>query len=479
MPRKENIGTLVRVAVLAASLAARASLASEPVKLDVQVDRQSVSAGDPIALTVTLLDAANHPAPAPKNITLTVQRRLPSQPPEKLTETTLLKGASSIPVKVSLRSPGLQYLWVKNAELLPGGVNVFVNSASGASPTPLPQGRGSTARALEPVLRPPVPASPAKGGGTSGRAPASVASAAAITLRTSPDRVFLANGRDFATVEAFLMGSGSAPADMKLNVFDSAGTLNPSPIVIPRGKSVGLGRISATQPGTYTVEFLGSDPDTPFDGNKKIDVRFGPPVTQLLTSVSPSRISLLDYSDVIVRLADENGRTVATDTPRVVSLAIVEGKGEIRPAQVTIGANQFEARSVFYPGEGGVVKISASAANLLTREVEVPVSRPVSLLAISAAGGLVGGYLVSLRKSRKKESPEKAPESAKSSRSIVPLLVTGLVTGFLLYWACIFLGLSSVANGAILNPMNAFAFSVVGGWLQTRVFATITKRIQA
>ena len=51
--------------------------------------------------------------------------------------------------------------------------------------------------------------------------------------------------------------------------------------------------------------------------------------------------------------------------------------------------------------------------------------------------------------------------------------VIGLVTGFLLYWACIFLGLASLGRGVVLNPFSALAISAVGGWLQTEVFTSI------
>ncbi len=467
-------------------LAAAPAFAAAPAKLDVAASSRTLVAGQTLRLRITLLDAADHPAPAPRPFPVQLQLRTPSNAVVPLSSGTIPAGQSSLDMSAPLRDAGLVYVWARNPELLPGGQFVNVRPPSGASASAAhSQLKPIPVRAAPPAAAASAPAPPPPPRPTIERAPASVDSAIdadtagvkkkvvraevsapapppsmlpAITLRYSPQRDLLANGSDPAAVEAFLVGDVSAaPADIRLTLFDSTNSLKPAPLVIPAGQSAGRSTITSSQPGAVTIEFLGSNPRVEFQGGKTLSVRFVPPISRVSLQASPPRISLVDTAELIVSLADAEGRNWVTDSKRPISLYITSGRGQITRQDIEIPAGQFETRARFVPEWPGVVSVSAATPNLLTVNVPLSVTWPLALLFCSALGGMIGGFLS--KQTRKRGDKWRVP--------------TGLFTGFLFYWACIFLGVSALLGPAVLNPLSALAVSAVGGWLQTEVFTIV------
>ncbi|HWB85017.1 MAG TPA: hypothetical protein VG675_12805 [Bryobacteraceae bacterium] len=474
---------LLSLALAAVPIGAVAAQAA-PVKLGLSIDRDTVSAGEQLVVEVHLLNTADAPVAAPRPLHIVMQARQASGKVEALRTVDFWAGESAKKFALAIPGSGLVYLWAKNAELLPGGAFVRVRGepAQAAPPPPMEQaqppaashsqgksGSASTPLAEQPkpppmpAARPTLPATPL----SPPRSTAPVllpANPLAIALRFSPDRAFLADGSDAVTVQAFVVGDvDAAPQDIRLNIFDSSGTMHPAPLMIPKGEASGKAVLTSAQPGTVTVEYLGSAPSAQIEGDKKLAIQFRPPITKLSLRASPPGISLLDTSDLLVTLTDSQGRPLATDAPRTVSLAMDSGHGTIEQQQLQIPAGGFEARSRFQPGMPGHVSISASTPNLFTATLPVVVSLPVTLLILSALGGTAGGFLAYMKRKR----------SGKRQIGI------GLVTGFVFYWACIFLGLASVSRGVALNPLGAFVLSIAGGWLQTNVLQMITTKPKA
>jgi hypothetical protein len=415
-----------------------------PVKLAAGINAQSIESGEKIVVQVTLLDAANQPAKAPKSLPVLLQARQASGEVEQLGTVTIDAGQLSKRTAVSVPGSGLVYIWAKNPELLPGGQFVQVRRAKPTPPPPLP----SVGRP-RPELGAPAP--------QSGRA------LPRITLRFSPDRPFLADGRDAATIQAFLVGPDeSIPANILLNVYDSSHSMNPAPLSIPAGEPNGQSVLTSTAPGEVTVEFLGSVPPTSFDGDKNLKIHFMPPITRLALRASPPNISLVDGAELIATLTNDQGMPIAAAVPRVVAFSIDSGHAQIGAQQMQIAAGQFEVRTTFTPQWAGAAKVSVSTPNLLTATAPVQVSIPVGLLLCSIAGGLIGGLL--------------SPHSRRKADRWRPAV--GVATGFLLYWACIFLGLSNLSRGLVLNPLSALAISAIGGWLQMQVFSSLSRIVQ-
>jgi hypothetical protein len=401
-----------------------------------------VRGGEKIVIQVSLLNAANRPAKAPKLISVLLQARLAPGKVESLQSVAIQAGQSSTSVALPLPGNGLVYVWAKHAELLPGGEFVRVRAAESSGD----HGPGTPTVAPEPSARP----SPVS--------PLSPRSLPQITLRYSPDREFLADGKDAVSILAFLMGANETlPSDIHLNVYDSSNTLKPTPLTIRAGEATGQSVLTSTQPGAVMVEFLGSRPSAEFLGDKKLHIKFAPPITRLDLRASPPNISLLDTAELIVTLIDDEGRPLATNTPRRVAFSILSGRGQIEERDLQVPAGQFQVRTKFVPEWPGQVTISSSTPNLLTVTTPMRVSVPILLLLCSSLGGVVGGLLS--RRTRRK-----------SDRWRIPI---GVATGFLFYWACIFLGFTATKREVVLNPLSALALSAIGGWLQTEVFSMI------
>jgi hypothetical protein len=449
----------VGLAVVASAFAADTA----PVKLEVIPDRDTLRAGEQVTLEVRLLNAANQPATPRRPFHVLLQARLPSGKVQALRTVDLPAGQSTHELALPVPGPGVVYIWAKNPELLPGGAYVRVRGGANAPVQAQPPPAQSQPRVQVQAERPRGGLMPAPVMAPPPLAPApSPASALQIALRYSPDRAFLADGNDAVTVHAFLTGDAdAAPHDIRLNVFDSSGSLHPTPLTIPQGAASGHAILTSSQPGDVTVEYLGSAPPASVEGDRKLQIHFRPAITKIDLKASPPGISLFDTADLVVTLTAADGRPIVTDSPLAVSLAIGSGRGTIETQQLNIPAGSFEARTRFLPGMSGAVSVSAASPNLLTVTAPINVSLPLVLLLLSALGGAAGGYLAYV----------------KHKRAGVRQVWIGCITGFVFYWAAVSLGLASVSRGVALNPLGALVLSIAGGWLQTKVLSMLTSRL--
>src|ERR1700756_4552329 len=177
--------------------------AEQPVKLTLKADHRNITVGSDSELTVQLLDSQNRPAGAKKPMRIVLSARLQSGKVVELKTVDFAAGETTKRVMARMPAEGLLYVWAKNPELLPGGH--YLNVKPGRAGALLP---GQTMSAI-----------------TAGRPQ--------ITLRYSPQRAFLADGRDAAMVEAFLIGDTETyPQDIRLNLYDSSHALRPTPLMI-------------------------------------------------------------------------------------------------------------------------------------------------------------------------------------------------------------------------------------------------------
>src|SRR5260370_10495175 len=183
-----------------------------PVKLAVEPGTHVIEPGGNLTVRINLINAENQPTGAPKPLRVILQARQPSSKVDELRPVEFATGQSSAQAAIQPPGNGLVYIWAKHSELLPGGAYVQIRAVHEA----LPSQRLPSAR----------PATPP--------APSAARSLPEVALRYSPDRAFLADGKDTVTVEAFLVGGDdSARSDIRLNVFDASGTLHPTPLPLP------------------------------------------------------------------------------------------------------------------------------------------------------------------------------------------------------------------------------------------------------
>jgi hypothetical protein len=202
-------------------------------------------------------------------------------------------------------------------------------------------------------------------------------------------------------------------------------------------------------------------PDARLEGDRKLEIKFGPPITRLELIPNPQDITLLDRSDLFVHLVDDKGKPVRTAEERLISVAVSRGRGEISPKELTILPGHSGGRANFEPVWWGDFQVSASTPNLFSTTVPLKVRLPLAMMGFSALGGMSGGLLVILTRRRTRWWR----------------LVVGLIAGFLFYWILL-LGLIHVLpRGLALNPLTAFTFSILGGWLGIEALTHVLKRL--
>ena len=198
--------------------------------------------------------------------------------------------------------------------------------------------------------------------------PATAASASGylLALRYSPQRTFLANGKDPVTVHAFVMAKREEPLPgFRVRLFDGTGTMAPVPLSFPPGAEDGTATLTSDHVGQVAVEYLGATPAVDLDGEKVMNINFEPPIVGVELKPSPPRISLVDTCDLVLRLIDDQGRPIATKARRTVSLALTAGRGEFSASEVPIEPDSSSARATFTPVWWGPVTVTASTPNLV------------------------------------------------------------------------------------------------------------------
>jgi hypothetical protein len=218
-------GPSVAVLSLLTLLAVPCSAQRNPVKLDVNPVASRVAIGGNVGIRITLLDSDNRPINAPRDLAIQIQARLsPADTPEKLMEVTMKAGQSSQTVTVPLRPRlrGVVYLWARHEELLAGGAYIRVSDpVLNTHPAKREQlEKREPKGALSPGLGSPKPQ------------PKSEAhKLPLLALRFSPQRPFLADGKDTATIHVFLLREDAGSSeDSRVRLFQGSGVLAPNPL---------------------------------------------------------------------------------------------------------------------------------------------------------------------------------------------------------------------------------------------------------
>ncbi len=434
----------------AAFFVAAQSSGNKPVKMRVEAEGKNFRSEEPVEIQVTCLDADNNKAEVKQDYTITVLTHLPSGKVDTA-RVTIPAGEAAQKVIMKFEESGIIHVQAQHDRLLQGETFIQVKTKHKERGEAQPQKRNGAAEENEAFS-------------LSAREQISLqgASSYALTLRYSPQRTLLADGKDQATIQAFVLNNDdSSAAEIRVRLFSSGGALSPQPLIIPAGQDVGTATLTSKDPQAITVEYVSATPPAELRGENKMQIVFGPPISQLGVDASPPVITLVDKSDLVVKLLDSSNTPVATDVPRKISFTIEAGRGDIETKELTIAAGSFEARTSFRPTWRGNVRIIAATPNLQTAPVELKVALPILILSLSVIGAAIGGVIAYWR--------EQEPKWWR--------IVLGLVTGFVFYWAFVFGVLPLISREIVLNPLSALALSVIGGWLGTEVFNMVLKRL--
>jgi hypothetical protein len=413
--------------------------AGAPVKIAVSTDSNSIWAGEPATVDVQLVDADNRPARSSRHWNLSLEIMAPDGT-VSMQSVAMAPGEQHRSIPLAINKVGVWQVIVKDKELLEAAI--MLNAVK--KPSERGGANGEGGKSIEDTL-----------GGFLKVKPH-------VELRIAPRRKLLADGKDSATVYGLLTGDNAiAGKDIKLRLINSDGIMQPDEVLIPKGKFSGTTHLVSNHPGKVSVEYLGATPAVDLVGEDKLSALFGAPITKLEIKASPPEITLLEASDLVVRLLDNSGIPLKTDEARDVLLTIEQGAGRLSTNEFSIAPGSAEGRTTFRPSEVGEIVLAAASPNLVSVKVPLTVTWPVVLLIVSATGGLAGGLIAFAME-----------KGARWWRGAI-----GLITGFVLYWAVIFAGIGALAGGVALNPLSAFAISVLGGWLGTNVFTPLLKRI--
>ncbi|MFN2540703.1 MAG: hypothetical protein ABR514_00840 [Chthoniobacterales bacterium] len=460
-------------------------------------------------INLKLVDPANSPAPAKKDLKVEVEAKAENGAVGKST-VTIKQGETGTSAELPTKSTGVMEVSATNPELATGGALVNIPSPN---ESPAPQATPAPAATIAPIETPGEHEREAVGGaarsgertrGTArlfqtarGRAPASEAAPAAspggasaaaagrvgsmfrpddfaralagssspwspvLKLRFYPNRKLRADDKDPATVWASLPSNDPAHDDLALYLMSDLGPLTPEPIKISKGSVIGQAKLVADRPGNVQVWYAYSyPPANVLDPPLKIE--FVSPVWAPKLVPSPPSVTLLDTVDVAVQLVDYRGTSVVADEARAVYLSIEEGSGALAKSEVKFAANEARALTQFIPTLPGKVRLAATTPSLPTQSAEITVTMPYLLLGLCAIGSFLGGLLAYWTQQ---------PASAQR-------IWIGLITGFVLYWAVAF-GIVHVPNFPhpfVLNPITAVILPVFGGWGGTKVITLVLRQ---
>ncbi len=438
-----------------------------PTELAVTSKSASARTGSSVTLTVELRNVQSRAIAARADIGVVVEVRAPNKSVARRS-LTIGAGRTNAAYTLLLDAPGTWTVTASEAHLKSGSVTILatpqlrlIGSSHSIADTASAPAIGS--RTPKPELtrieRPGDPSRPILlAPPTAGRPQVLV-----MCMRTR----CLANNRDAAEIKAIFMGGVERTTkEIRLTLGSSGGVITPAQLVIPAGSTEGAessARLTSNQVGTLELRCINPSRTVDMQGDSTVRAYFGPPISAISVLPSPPEISLVDKSDVVVSLVDEQGTPVPTDTARRVSLMLSEGKGEFESVDLTIPAGSSQARTSFAPIKRGDVVLSASTPTLPVATARMTVLTPVMLIVVALVGGLVGGAIAYYTGKR---------EESKAWRFVI-----GLVAGFLLYWAFMF-GVAPVLGAAVvLNPLSAFALATLGGWLGTQVFTILLKRL--
>lgn len=448
---------------------------SSLVKLRLTIDKiekkqKYVEVGEEIKGRVDLLDTDNNKVDAPKDLPIMLSVKSLYGETIQALEVTIKAGHHHEEFKLAgVNRPGVVNIQVTNDELQPDGTFLEVRTKAKTSASPkqtAPKSQRSKAAPKRHAYGAPSAQSAQLLPVMFMQPPSQDAGQDNLQLQLAvPDKTYFADGKSTALV--FVILAQPAQATLKINLFTTLEKEREKHVVIEKDGRSGFISLTTTEPGTVTVSFAGSEPSAGLNCSHALEIEFNRPITGYKFTVSPARIPFIDEANLVVTLIyndtddETKDRVVATDKDRRVSFQLDSDVGKLSADSIVIQAGQYEARTTFIPVKKGEATITAAMPNFISKKQTLQVDTPVLILMLSAFGGLLGGLIAFW-----------VGDKAKWWR-----IVVGLVTGFVLYWACIFISLSSLPRGVVLHIMTALALPILGGWMGTEVFTVVLDRL--
>ena len=226
----------------------------KPVKMKIEAPGKNFRAGEPVEIHVTCLDSENNVAEVKQDYTITMLMHLPSGKVDTA-KIEIPAGQAAQKVAMKFQESGIIHLQAQHDRLLQGETFIRVKPQSKAREEAKPKQNNGAMHGESMIL--------------AQREQASISAAAPVlTLRYSPQRTLLADGKDQATIQAFVLDSEDSLAqDIRVVLFNNGGTLSQQALIIPAGQDVGSVALTSANVQTITVEYINATPVNPWHGN--------------------------------------------------------------------------------------------------------------------------------------------------------------------------------------------------------------------
>ena len=282
-----------------------------------------------------------------------------------------------------------------------------------------------------------------------------------IRVFYAPHRTLLADGKDAASIVAFLVGERRAvETDVLIRLIATDGKLVPTDLVIPKGSDRGEIRLTSAHEGPVDLEFVQGDYDLDLGDQPKVTVPFGPPITGL-TLTYPSEISLVDSASILVELVGDQGIPLKTNVPRHVSAALAAGRAELGDVEADIAAGSTSTRLKLVPTGLQDIRLVIKSDQLKDTEAAVRVRIPTLLLMLTICGGAIGGWVA----------------ATQMKTGLATRMIVGVIVAFVFYWGVLFMQLQKLPKSVALNPATAVAVAILGGYGGTALLNFLLKQI--
>jgi hypothetical protein len=421
-----------------------------PRKINVVPDLRSHNTGETLVLDFFLMDIENRATVGNKDFDISVTLELNRN--VVLNETVRIsRNSKGAQIKYRLSTAGLLRITAKNNELIEGSAMVKVNGKVAIGSGSVPSLQSSSPFRFAKFQQDP--------------------STPYLNVELASDIGYLANGIHEAVVSVTLEDPMNTIKDsIQVHATTSGATgkiLSPNKIYVNRTDLKEF-KVVSTSSGKVKIHISIHNLDIPITNNN-LEIRFTAPVAYFRLTAAPSNFHLLNQSKIIATFYRSDSTPVSIDEPRMVTLSILDGDGELSPDSILVIKNgAIDGSKVFKPNGTGYVRIKGSSLSLLDQELPDPINvgLPGEMIKFSVIGSVAGSIaflIFANREERKKWL----------SRTLA-----GIICGLLFYWSFL-VGLRKADfNLQTTHLVLAAGLSCLGGYFGKTVFTSTKDLIE-
>jgi hypothetical protein len=279
------------------------------------------------------------------------------------------------------------------------------------------------------------------------------------------DRVFKADGIDYAELNVYLDGTLSSDEETIKLIFSCSGCrVNPTELSLSNSNRTVTTQVTALLANVVEVRTNNVTSSVPVI-NDITKIKFSPAIDHFIVEIdNSSLIDLFEEGNAKITLLNKEGHRIATDTPLDVSIFNIRGKTEWEPRDgLKIDRLKREANLILWPIFPDSVEMRFSILDYNDQFIKARVDWPWSTLTFGITFGLLGGILFLIL--------EKVINRKQVSRW---RLVISLASGIFLYLVMVYFRIPQfVYKGSIHSIPLIFIICTIGGWLGPKVFEMV------